>query len=303
MVVCHLRAHPERQEEIIAGYLQSPEVLKDTVTLGEFFAFWLREFFQKANTGPVEELGRFIKNSAQKSLPPELHRARREIFEPLFASLSSKEREIFEKVKEIGLFGTGQNLAQALLEQNQPLSESLKTEYQKFVSQLVKIEAGIIPVGPAEPEPKTTKRPKNKSRPSQPSPPTLQPETSPPSTAENNYSFFIVLGPNTEPILVENQQVLERLMKKIKGLPDAIATKEIWQRLNELSKMSPDQIFKRYRERVAGGPFEGWYKIPLGRKWWILFSLQNNEIFFRVGSHETVYATRRRKPRDRARSL
>lgn len=56
--------------------------------LGDFFACHLLEFFQKTDTGPLENLFHFIKTSASKSLPAELHQARREIFEPLFTVLN-----------------------------------------------------------------------------------------------------------------------------------------------------------------------------------------------------------------------
>jgi len=109
LVVCHLKANPDKQEEIIADYLQSQELLKDADTLGQFFAFRLGEFCQKANTGPIENLLSFIKTSASRPLPPELHQARREIFEPVLNLLKGKEKEIFQNIKEGGILVLAKN--------------------------------------------------------------------------------------------------------------------------------------------------------------------------------------------------
>jgi len=309
LVVCHLKANPDKQEEIITSYLQSPELLKDSDTLGQFFAFWLREFLQKADTGPLENFLNFIKASPKESLPPELHQARREIFEPLFAFLNGKEKEIFEKVKEIGLFGVGHQLAKSLIEADQPLPNGLKKEYQNYVDRLIKIEAGIVSVGPAEPEPKEPKgKPKrNKRLPSPEKPKTRketppQPETFPSVETNACYSFWIVLGPNKDPSEIKNLEELARAMKKIKGL-GPITAEDVWKTLQEIISTPPLQRMERYGERVVGGPFEGWWKANLGGKYRLIFWIKNNELHFRVGPDESVYATRRRKPPDRARSL
>jgi len=311
LVVCHLKANPHKQEEIIAEYLQSPELLKDIKTLGQFFAFWLGEFCQKANTGPIENLLSFIKTSASRPLPPELHQARREIFEPVLNLLKGKEKEIFQNIKEAGIFGVGKKLAEALIETNQPLPDSLKKAYQKYVCQLVKIEAGIISVGPAEPEPKRPKNKENKAKGNQKPPSPGQPKTkeenspqleNPPSVEAPAYSFWIVLGPNKDPSEIKNLKELARAMKKIKGL-GPITAKDVWKTLQEIISTPPLQRMERYGERVVGGPFEGWWKANLGGRYRLIFWIKNNELHFRVGSEETVYATRRRKPPDRARSL
>ena len=84
LVVCYLKTSPGKQEEIINNYLQFPELLKDTNNLGQFLAFWLLEFFQKADTGPVEKLLNFIKTSALRPLPSELHRGQEVKFLSLF---------------------------------------------------------------------------------------------------------------------------------------------------------------------------------------------------------------------------
>lgn len=303
IVVRQLRANsnfPE-QERVITAYLRSPELLKDDSTLGEFFAFWLKEFFQQADTGSIESLCQFIKGSAHKTLPSGLHQARREIFEPLFATLKDQEKEIFKNIKKLGLEGAGQNLAQALLESRQPLSEPLKTEYRKFVGQLIRIEAGIIKVGPAEPQPEKRKAKIRKS-------PRLQPatdcQTEPPPTTEKQFSFVIVLGTNPESgqVKIETAEELRQAMKEIRGL-GPVKPKNIWSHLNELTQMDFQQIMERYGERVVGGPFKGWYEIRHGKKWVTLFTITDHKILFRVGPHEDVYATARRKPRDRSRSL
>ena len=308
LVVCHLKANPHKQEEIIADYLQSPELLKDVDTLGQFFAFWFGEFCQKENTGPIENLLSFIKTSASRPLPPELHQARREIFEPVLNLLKGEEKEIFKNIKEAGIFGVSQQLAKALMETNRSLPNGFKKEYQKYVEQVVKIEAGITPVGPAEPEPK---KPKNKAKGNKKPPSPGQPKTkeensprleNPPSVEVPAYSFWIVSGPNKDPIEIKNLEELTEAMKKIKGLGPVTAA-DVWNTLQKIISTPPLQRMERYGERVAGGTFKGWWKANLGGKYRLIFWTENNRLYFRVGSEETVYATRRRKPRDRARSL
>ena len=306
LVVCHLKASLNRQEEIITGYLQSPELLKDTNTLGQFFTFWLLEFFQKADTGATESLYQFIKNPRQKSLPWELYHARKEIFGPIFTLLNGGEKEVFKNINELGVFGVGQKLAELLIETNQPFPNSFKEEYQKYVNQLIKIEGGIIPLSPAELEPKKpkTKKPKEKTvRVFPPSAPETKTQTPPPLEIPP-FSFWIILGPKSEPTKIEKLEELAKAMKKIKGL-GPITPQDIWQRLKEISSTALDShlILQRYRERVAGGKFKGWYENRIGKQWLIIFTIDEQKIIFRVGSHEDIYATRRRKPPDRARSL
>ena len=307
LVVRHLRANPDRQEAIIADYLQSSELLQDANTLGQFFAFWLLEFFQKADTGPIENLFNFIQTSASRLLPPELHQARSEIFEPLFAILSGKEKEIFKNIKEAGIFDIGQNLAKALIETNQPLPEKFKEAYKRYVDQLVKIEAGIISIGPAEPEPKKPKNRAERNKKSSPAKPKSNekvcPQTETPNLVEIPvYSFWIVLGPNKNPIQIKNPEELKEIMRKIKNL-GPVTAEDVWKSLQEITSTPPPQIPSRYRERVAGGPFKGWWKKNLGGKYRLIFSIKDGGLHFRVGPDETVYATSRRKPPDRARSL
>jgi len=309
LVVCHLRANPDKQEAIIADYLQSSELLsQDANTLGQFFAFWLLEFCQKADTGPIENLFNFIQTSASRLLPPELHQARREIFEPLFGILGGNEKEILQNIKEDGIFGVSQKLAEALIETSQPLPNGLKKAYQKYVEQLIRIEAGIISVGPSEPEIKEPKNRAERNKKSSPAKPKInnkkvcpQPETR--SSVEIPvYSFWIVLGPNKDPIQIKNPEELKEIMGKIKNL-GPVTAEDVWKSLQEITSTPPPQIPSRYRERVAGGPFKGWWKENLGGKYRLIFFIKDGELHFRVGPDETVYATRRRKPRDRARSL
>jgi len=259
MVVCHLKANQDRQEEIITGYLQSPKLLKDSDALGQFFAFWLLEFFQKADTGPIENIYQFIKKSAKNPLPPELHQARREIFEPLFTLLNGREKEIFEKVKQLGLFGVGQQLSKSLIETNKSLPNGLKKEYQKYVDQLLRIEAGIVSVGPAEPEPKKP-RPKRRTAGRLSQPPETEPQSEPPFPPETSFSFWIVLGPNKEPTGIRSLEELAKVMKKIKRL-GPVTPEAVWQILQEVAKMDPFQRMERYGERVAGGPFGAGIKL------------------------------------------
>lgn len=302
MVVCHLKAtNPERQEGIITGYLQSPELLKDAQTIGEFFSFWFLEFFQRVDTGPIENLPSFIKTKNSASLPHELQKAKKEIFDPLFKLLNGKEEEIFSKVRSFGVAGVARLLGEEVINSERQLPDSLKSQYKNYVGQLVKLEVGIIPLKPAETrvEPSQKTSPRSTSR-------LLtvpQPEFSPSPEEHMEYSYSIVLGSNTEPIPVKNSEELQERMKKIRGLSQEITAEMVWKHLIQLSKMTPIQIGERYNERVAGGPFEGWHEIRMGRKWLIIFSIKDSNVSFRVGPHENVYATGRRKPKDRARSL
>lgn len=298
MVVCHLKANPEKQEEIIAGYLQSPELLEDPDTFGEFLSFWLQEFFQRVDTGPIENLLAYIKTADADAFPRELQRAKKVIFEPFFKLTNGKEEEIFSKVRILELSGVARLLGKVAISSEKQLPTSLKNQYLEYVDQLVRLEARI-----AVPKPVETKitPPKRTSSHIPPLATLLSPESFLPP--ETEYSYFIVLGPNTKPTQIENPEQLSELMRKIKGLPQEITSEVVWQHLVQLLEISPIDIMEKYKERVAGGPFKSWRKIALGRKWLIIFQIQNSEILFRVGPHEDVYATGRRKPRDRARSL
>lgn len=307
MVVCHLRANPGREEEIIAGYLQSPQLLKDADTFGEFLSFWLQEFFQRVDTGPIENLLGYIKTAEPTVLPKDLQKAKKEIFDPLFKLLNGKEEKIFKEVRNLGLFSTSQKIAEAAIISEKPLPPSLAKKYQTYVSQLVKLEAGIIKFEPAVPEPKKPAKAQKAASPATLPPPPAESKSQieAPSPPEVQHSYFIVLGQNPEKFIpVPDQPTLEDLIKKrkIKRIGSFTAN-DIWEPLVGLSQMTHIQIMERYGEQVAGGPFKGWYKITLGRQWLILFQIQDKEILFRVGPHEDVYATHRRKPKDSSRRL
>ncbi|MGB9637337.1 MAG: hypothetical protein ACPLY7_00885, partial [Microgenomates group bacterium] len=241
-----------------------------------------------------------------KSLPRDLQKAQKHIFNPLLKFLNNQGKELFQKVKENGLQKTCRILAETILNSPQPLPSSLLQEYQNYVAQLVKLEAGII-----KPEPNLSEQKPTKIEPAKVSLPTAAisikstfPSEAPPPT-EILYSFSVVLGKDPEKsIPVPDLDTLKKLIerRKIKGL-GPVRAEDIWNHLKGFSQMTPIQIRERYGERVAGGPFEGWYKIPLGGKCRIIFEIKNNQVFFRVGSHEDIYATSRRHPPDRARRL
>jgi len=306
MVVCYLRANPGREEEIITDYVGSAELLHDANTFGQFLGYWFSEYFQQVSSGPIENLLNHIKTAEPNSLPPDLQKARKDIFGPLLKLLNSQEEELFrKKVKRFGFWKTCQDLAQAILNSGKSFPSSLLREYQNYTAQLVKLEAGIIEPIPSVPEPKPAKNQVQKLSPPPAIPVnlTFPPENSPP--AEIPYSFSAVLGQDPEKSTpVPDLKTLEELIRtrRIKGL-GPVSAENIWKHLSGFSRMTPTQIKERYGETVAGGTFKGWHKIPLGRKWWILFEIENNQVSFRVGPHEGVYATRRRKPPDRARSL
>lgn len=262
MVVYHLKANPKKQEEIITGYLQSPELLEDPDTFGEFLSFWLQEFFQRVDTGPIENLLGFIKTSEPNNLPRDLQQAKKEIFDPLFKLTNGKEEEIFSKVRTLGLSGVACLLGKVAVSSKKQLPASLKNQYLEYIDQLVRLEAGIATPKSVETKvtpPKRTSSHTHRSLATLPSP-----ESSPPHEIE--YSYFIILGPNTKPTQIENPEQLSELMRKIKGLPQEITSEVVWQHLVQLLEISPIDIMERYKERVAGGPFKSWRKIALGRK-------------------------------------
>ena len=306
LVVCHLLANPSCEEEIITNYLQSKELLHDPNTFGQFLVYWFSEYFQQVDSGPTENLLNHIKTTAPDSLPHDLQKARKDIFGPLLKLLNSQEEELFrKKVKRFGFWRICQDLAQAILASEKSFPPSLLREYQNYVAQLVKLEAGIIKPEPNVPEPKPAKTQAQKlpPPPAIPVKPIFPSENPPP--AEIPYSFSVVLGQDSEKSMpVPDLDTLKNLIetRKIKGL-GPLTAENIWNHLSGFSQMTPIQIRKRYGERVAGGPFEDWRKIPLGRKWLILFEIENNRVFFRVGPHEDIYATSRRNPPDRARRL
>lgn len=293
MVVCHLQANPGCQEKIITAYLHSKELLHDSNTLGQFLWYWFLEYYQQVNSEPIENLLNHIKTIEPDSLPLDLQKAKKDIFDPLLKLLNSRGEEFYRKVKVVGFWGICQNLAEAILTSEKSLPLSFLQEYQNYTAQLLKLEAGIIKPKPNLPEPKPVKTQAQKRLP--PAAMSVKPifplET--PPSAEIPYSFSVVLGQDPEkstpvPDLDTFKKLIER--RKIKGL-GPVTAENIWNHLSGFSQMTSIQIRERYGERVAGGPFKGWYKIPLGGKCRIIFEIENNQVFFRVGSHETIYAT------------
>lgn len=101
--------------------------------------------------------------------------------------------------------------------------------------------------------------------------------------------FEIVVGVNQEPIPVTSLDELKSQIAKIKQL-GPLQARDIWDRVERLANMDLDQIIRH--ERVAGGPFKGWYKYPIGRRWDVIFEVTGGRLTFKVGSHESVYGTR-----------
>jgi len=117
------------------------------------------------------------------------------------------------------------------------------------------------------------------------------------------HSFFIVLGPKSPPVKIENLEQLRQVMRKIKSC-GPMTPEIVWRSLLGLREMTPLEVIERYAEQVTGGPFEGWHKILKGNKWMILFEIRDQKIMFRVGSHKDVYAIKkRREPPDKSRRL
>lgn len=303
MVVNNLKANPGHEGEIIAGYLQSPKLLKDTKAWGEFLGFWFQEFFQKVDTGSIENLSAYIKTADAKTLPRELQKAKEEIFNPLFKLTNGEEENFFSQVMAIGLPGVAYLLGKTVFSSGRELPNLLKKQYLEYVNEQVRIEAGIIKSKPAEPEPGPARAKKRRSVPILP-PAKSESQIKAPPPPKAQYSYSIILGPNTESRPVKNLEGLSQLMKKVNDL-GPIKANMVWSRLTGLSQMTQGQIpiMERYGETVAYGQFKGWNEIRMGKKWLIIFQIQDQEILFRVGSHEDVYATGRRKPRDGARSL
>jgi hypothetical protein len=240
MVVCHLRANPDQKEKIIADYLQSLELLKDASSFGEFLSFWLGEFFQRQNTDRLENLLQYIKTTKPTALPRDLQKAKKEIFEPLFKLTNGEEEEIFSKVRTLGLFQVARLLGEKVISSEKQLPHSLKNQSLKYINELVRIEAGIIKPKPAKPELEPIKTRKPRSMPS------ILPdknESQIKNPPQSQYSYFLLLGPNTDPTKIENLEQFSKLMGKIKGLSQGITPEKVWQRLAEFSKMTTVQIF------------------------------------------------------------
>ncbi len=118
----------------------------------------------------------------------------------------------------------------------------------------------------------------------------------------DSHRFIIHQGVIKEPKEISTFEELEEVVGDIKGLAN-ITPEDILRRLIKISGTDPKDLGSTFKEKVAGGPFAGWYKYPIGRKWRLIFSLQDDVVNFRLGDHSDVYGTRRRNPRDRTRSL
>ncbi len=309
-VVDCLKANPGQREGIIKEYLQSEDLLRDSAIFADFLEVWFREFFQQVDTGPGENLPEYIRSCNTASLPRELQRTKKDIFEPLF-KLSDNQSltQLKEDLRALGLACASLRFAERFLEKNPTITGSLKESYLNFARQLVELEAGLAKPEAINPEELRTEnyphgRSRLQTRRQAKNPPPPQTPT-PESNSESNTRppFQMALRPNAAPIGIRDLVQLTRAMEKIKHL-GPVTPKTVWEKLSSLTQMTPAEIRERYGEMVAGGPFEGWRKIALGRKWWIIFKTTDpREINFRVGSHEDVYATARRAPKDHSRRL
>jgi len=273
---------------------KSPEqIIPNPDLFAQFLLISFLDFFQQVDTGPIETLPNFIKNTPPDSFPPNLRRTQKKLFVPLFKQLNGKAEKDFDEIGERGLLEICQMLCQQIEESQIPLNASVQNEYQLYIQALNQLPKSSQPASPKE-----------KKRKSPPQNPEVSKLPIPPEKKSKPPAFQIVLGVNQEPREITSQEELEDWMQKIKRL-GPITPEFFWKKLLKLQASlweDPKQIPIRYNERVAGGPFKGWRKIAIGGKWWIIFQIQDNQITFRIGDHKDVYGTRQ-PGKDKSRSL
>lgn len=311
-VVVHLHQHSEQNQSIIARYLESQELLQDSKTLGDFLTFAFLEFFQQQDSGILQALPYSIQTAKPEGLPRNLQSLKKEVFDPLFRLLRGQEETIFQQVGNQGLFACCERLAQTVIEVSaeakRPLPPSLIKEYQRYVSQLVQVEAGITKPPQLVQEKEKNKKPAaGKSK--KPSPKSAVPpeSSSTPKTAENEANFrrqlFICLGLNSEPVPVASCKELAGAMKSIPHL-GPVTPEIVWQQISQIATLPPLEIVTTHRELVQGGPFKNWHEKRFGEQWLMIFTIEKDRMLFRIGnSHDNIFGTKRRKPKDSARSL
>lgn len=296
------KSKPAMQEQILSDYLSSTELLNDTGAFGQFLSHWLLEFFQQVDTGDLENLFVFISESDSSTLPRDLQKAQRDIFEPIFKLSKLRPKE----VKVTNIFQAGLALSLDIESRNQPLPNSVIREYQEYVEDLTRLEAGMAS---KKREQNTLTGNTQTKRHHKYHPPTTD---SPPETISSieeslpDFSFWLITSKGAPPVPIENLEALkQKTAKVLSGCK--FGPKEVWEILNRIAQKPPLERTLR-SPRVAFGTYQRWTKIKLGKTGLmrLIFSVDKEDpdrkrILFKIGPHDTIYETRLGK--DNTRSL
>jgi len=288
LLVSHLIANPKKAQAILQEYLDSPEFSHDSQLFGQFISACLFKF----NPNPSEAI-RIAKEAEPLSLDRGLQRIQTRVLRKLLKTINPTQ-------ESASLPEVGQEIARQFMQNNHQLPQSVLNEYRIYIREKTLSQLGLNNTLTAENLDKGKKRQKSPS-----SPPNSQ---IPQESGEENqfhYRICYLASANTDPIPVPNGEKFGRLFKS-RGLN--LSAEEIFARIQRLEGRRPTDIHQQYSIRVAGGPFAGWHEILVGKTGRILFKIETlsdgkYQITFCAGSHEVVYATKRRKPPDRSRSL
>lgn len=289
LTLCHLAANSGKTQEILQEYLNSPEFSHDSELFGQFVSFCLSKF----NPHPYVAI-KIIQEADFLSLDRDQQRIQTRVFRKLFKKINPPTR------KSVSLSEVGQQIAQQLMQDNHQPPQSVLNEYQKYVREKVLSKLGLNSTPASENLDKEEKRQK-----SPPSPPNSQIPQESRREEQFHYQICYLASINTDPVLVRDCEEFQRFFRRRRL---SLTAEEIFARIQKLDGRHPVQIYQQYGTTVAGGPFAGWHEILLGKTGRILFKIETlsdgkRQITFCAGSHEVVYGTKRRKPRDRARSL
>jgi len=289
LLVSHLIANPKKAQAILQEYLDSPEFSHDSQLFGQFISACLFKF----NPNPSEAI-RIAKEAEPLSLDRGLQRIQTRVLRKLLKTINPTQ-------ESASLPEVGQEIAQQFMQNNHQLPQPVLNEYQRYIREKTLSQLGLNNTLTAKNLDKEKKRQKSLSFP----PNSQIPQE---SGEENQFHYRIcyLASANTDPIPVPNGEKFGRLFKS-RGLNNLTA-EEIFARIQRLEGRHPTDIHQQYSARVAGGPFAGWHEILVGKTGRILFKIETlpegkHQITFCAGSHEVVYATKRRKPPDRSRSL
>jgi len=297
LLVCHLKANLNRQEQIITDYLGSPELLSDRETFGQLLGYWLLEFFQQTNTGELNNLLRFIRIADPAALPRDLQRSKKEVFDPIFKLLGT-EFEALEKTRYQSIFQIGREIADTI----ETIPNSAIQEYHQYVKSLVGLETGSANETPEKSPHEILGKRNHLQTATRAIAEEILPEE---QSRKLFYSFLYVSSSSSSPISISDFEEFKACAEKIKGFGN-VPPEDVWSKLQKLTTMTPREISIHYRDKVSGGPFKGWTQIHIGSTLMrIIFSVDSEKdtITFKIGQRGTIYETVHRTGRDKSRSL
>lgn len=306
LLICHLvtnKANPSEQEKIIGEYLDSPELINDAKTFGQFLSFWLLEFFQQVDTDNLGNLLNFIQTSDLSSLPRDLQRAKKDVFDPIFKLLNSDTPNLAKRSRKRGISEIGFEMANTIINKEAVIPTPTLNEYRKYVETVVCLEADIK----SKVQEQSLNVKISKRHHTLPTGNTIKTEEVPrPKEQDSPFChLYLVTGENF-PTPITCPEDFESQIANQKIHFGNVPFENVWAKLFKLTQMTPLEISVHYHDKVSGGNYYNWTQIHIGSTLMrIIFKVEpkHKRILFKIGHRETIYETKRRRGKDKSRSL